>query len=49
MKSITKYQWDAQEYEKHSKGQQKWARELIEKLHIRVNYFKKGVKLKPRN
>ena len=26
------YKWDAQEYEKHSQGQQKWARELIEKI-----------------
>ena len=26
------YKWDAQEYEKHSQGQQKWARELVEKI-----------------
>ena len=30
-KNIMKnYKWDAQEYEKYSQGQQKWARELIE-------------------
>ena len=28
------YKWDAQEYEKHSQGQQKWARELIEKISL---------------
>ena len=29
------YKWDAQEYEKHSQGQQKWARELIEKISLK--------------
>ena len=29
------YIWDAQEYEKHSQGQQKWARELIEKISLK--------------
>ena len=29
------YKWDAQEYEKHSQGQQKWARELIEKILLK--------------
>ncbi len=29
------YKWDAQEYEKHSEGQQKWARELIEKISLK--------------
>ena len=28
------YKWDAREYEKHSQGQQKWARELIEKISL---------------
>ena len=28
------YKWDAQEYEKHSQGQQKWARELVEKISL---------------
>ena len=30
------YKWDAQEYEKYSQGQQKWARELIEKISLKV-------------
>ena len=29
------YKWDAREYEKHSLGQQKWARELIEKILLK--------------
>ena len=29
------YKWDAREYEKHSQGQLKWARELIEKLSLK--------------
>ena len=29
------YKWDAQEYEKHSQGQQKWARELIQKISLK--------------
>jgi len=29
------YKWDACEYEKHSQGQQKWARELIEKIPLK--------------
>ena len=29
------YKWDAREYEKHSQGQQKWARELIEKISLK--------------
>ena len=29
------YKWDAREYEKHSLGQQKWARELIEKISLK--------------
>ena len=29
------YKWDAKEYEKHSQGQQKWARELIEKISLK--------------
>ena len=29
------YKWDAQEYEKHSQGQQKWAIELIEKISLK--------------
>jgi trans-aconitate methyltransferase len=29
------YKWDAQEYEKYSQGQQKWARELIEKISLK--------------
>jgi len=29
------YKWDAREYEKHSQGQQKWARELIEKILLK--------------
>ena len=31
------YKWDAQEYEKHSQSQQKWARELIEKISLNGN------------
>ena len=31
------YKWDAQEYEKHSQGQHKWARELIEKISLYGN------------
>ena len=30
-----KYQWDPKEYEKHSTGQQIWARELIDKLGLK--------------
>mgnify|MGYP001206909063 CR=1 FL=1 len=29
------YKWDAHEYEKHSQSQQKWARELIEKISLK--------------
>ena len=29
------YKWDAREYEKNSQGQQKWARELIEKISLK--------------
>mgnify|MGYP001208748368 CR=1 FL=1 len=29
------YPWNAQDYEKHSKAQQKWARELIDKLSLK--------------
>ena len=29
------YKWDAREYEKYSQGQQKWARELIEKISLK--------------
>ena len=29
------YKWDAHEYEKHSQGQQKWARELIQKISLK--------------
>ena len=29
------YKWDALEYEKHSQGQQKWARELIKKISLK--------------
>ena len=29
------YEWNAHEYEKHSQGQQKWARELIEKISLK--------------
>ena len=29
------YKWDAREYEKHSQGQQKWARELIKKISLK--------------
>ena len=29
------YKWDAQEYEKHSQGQQKWARELLQKISLK--------------
>ena len=29
------YKWDALEYEKHSQGQHKWARELIEKISLK--------------
>jgi len=29
------YHWSANDYEQHSNAQQKWARELIEKLHFR--------------
>ncbi len=29
------YKWDAREYEKHSQGQLKWARELIEKISLK--------------
>ena len=32
---MKKYKWDAREYEKHSQGQQKWARELIEKISLK--------------
>ena len=31
------YKWDAQEYEKHSQGQHRWARELIEKISLEGN------------
>ena len=29
------YKWDAQEYEKHSQGQQKWGRELLQKISLK--------------
>ena len=29
------YKWDAQEYEKHSQGQLKWARELLQKISLK--------------
>jgi trans-aconitate methyltransferase len=29
------YRWDAQDYEQHSRAQQRWARELIDKLGLR--------------
>lgn len=29
------YQWDSRDYELHSRGQQRWARELISKLSLR--------------
>lgn len=29
------YQWDAEDYQKSSGAQQKWAREIIEKLHLK--------------
>jgi trans-aconitate 2-methyltransferase len=32
---MTAYHWDAQEYQQHSRVQQKWAQELIAKLKIR--------------
>jgi trans-aconitate methyltransferase len=32
--SITNFQWDAADYAKSSAAQQKWARELIAKLHL---------------
>jgi len=31
---MSDYKWDADDYEKHSKSQQLWARELIQKLNI---------------
>ena len=31
------YKWDAQEYERHSQGQHRWARELIEKISLEGN------------
>jgi trans-aconitate methyltransferase len=33
-KSKKNYSWNAQEYAKHSSSQQKWAQELIAKLHL---------------
>lgn len=32
---MSTYRWDAQDYAKHSKAQQKWARELIADLNLR--------------
>jgi trans-aconitate methyltransferase len=32
---MKRYKWNAQDYEKHSQAQQKWARELIESLSLR--------------
>ncbi len=32
---MNKYTWDAIDYEKHSQAQQKWGRELIEKLNLK--------------
>jgi trans-aconitate 2-methyltransferase len=32
---MNKYDWNADDYAKHSTAQQKWARELIAKLHLR--------------
>lgn len=34
---MSNYKWNAQDYSKNSKAQQKWARELIEKLQIKGN------------
>jgi len=31
---MNKYDWNANDYAEHSKAQQKWARELIAKLHL---------------
>ena len=31
---MKRYQWNAQDYEKHSLAQQKWARELLDKLSL---------------
>ena len=31
---MKRYQWNAQDYEKHSLAQQKWARELLGKLSL---------------
>jgi trans-aconitate methyltransferase len=33
------YKWDAEDYEKNSSAQQKWARELIKKLKLNVNEY----------
>jgi len=33
--SMKQQTWNAKEYAKHSKGQEKWAKELIEKLNIK--------------
>jgi trans-aconitate 2-methyltransferase len=31
------FKWDPEDYKKHSKSQQKWAQELVEKLHLKGN------------
>ncbi|MGZ7160723.1 MAG: class I SAM-dependent methyltransferase [Methanobacterium sp.] len=33
------YKWDAEDYQKHSSTQQKWARELIKKLELKGSEF----------
>ena len=33
----SKYQWDASDYANHSNVQQKWAKELIDKLNLTGN------------
>jgi len=33
----SKYQWDASDYANHSTVQQKWAKELIDKLNLTGN------------
>ncbi|MEJ2544020.1 MAG: methyltransferase domain-containing protein, partial [Calditrichaceae bacterium] len=37
MNESTSYSWDAKDYEQQSANQQKWARELIEKLNLQGN------------
>jgi trans-aconitate 2-methyltransferase len=33
--SMKTYNWNAEDYKQHSKGQQKWARELIARLKLK--------------